>query len=311
MKLSVIFSFRNESENINELISRTFAAVDQISEITQCELIFVDDDSTDDSNDRIRKWMRTSTKYEISLYRTTRRFGPAACLLEGLARAKGDLITYFDSDLQDPPELLPEMYKKLSEGFDIVHAKRRSRDGESRLRLFLTKIAYKLIKTFAQIPLEVEVGDYKLFNRVVADAVLKLNEQNPYLRGLFVWVGYKQTTVMYDRQPRFGGSSNVRGIVNADTTNSLLNGLISFTVKPIFVYFYFALLMGLFLLLAMTLALFSWAAGAGFSDVRIIALLVLGVAAFNAVSFSVTLLYIMKIFENSLGRPRALFREGD
>ena len=139
--LSVVFSFRNEESNLIELVKRTSAAIKKLSNWT-FELIFVNDDSNDSSETILTDLQKS---YPIKIVNMSRRFGVGPCVLAGLNIAKGDAIVYMDSDLQDPPEIIPELIKKYEEGYDVVHTRRTKRMGESKLKLFITKSAYKII----------------------------------------------------------------------------------------------------------------------------------------------------------------------
>lgn len=310
-KLSLIFSFRNESENIDELITRALNVIDRLKGVTDFELIFVNDSSTDDSKEKLLGWSDRLGVERIRILNTTRRFGPAVCVLEGIRHATGDIIGYLDSDLQDPPELLLEMVPLLSNNFDVIHTKRMSRKGESISRLFWTRVAYKVINMISEVELEPEVGDFKVFNRRVADVINSLPEQNPYLRGLFVWVGFRQYTLPYERLERKAGVSNVSSVFSLATTNSLVNGISNFSLKPLFYLFYVSagmllvflcacICVALMLLLGVNVGLF------GFTMVGIF-----GVAAINVAGLSLLGLYIMKIFENTTGRPRVILSDRD
>ena len=149
----------------------------------------------------------------------SRRFGTGPCVLAGLKHAKGDAIIYMDSDLQDPPEIIPDLIKKFENGFEVVHTKRTNRLGESKIRMFLTKIAYLTINKTSNIPLEIDSGDFKLLSKKVLNHINSLSEFNPYIRGLSVWVGYKQTHVEYVRQARFSGKSKFYSHIRSHKCN--------------------------------------------------------------------------------------------
>src|SRR5215470_3900809 len=135
MLLSFVFSFRNEQQNIPELVKRVSGVASSIDDV-QYEMIFVNDDSTDQSLDVL---IALQEKYPITVINMSRRFGVTPCVLAGLAQARGDALVYMDSDLQDPPEVVPEMVQKFRDGADVVHATRTQRDGESAVKMWLTK----------------------------------------------------------------------------------------------------------------------------------------------------------------------------
>ena len=204
--LTIVLSFRNEEKNIPELIKRLTETLKKLSD-WEYQLIFVNDDSTDNSEQILLEKQKI---FPIKIINMSRRFGNLPCVLAGLKNATGDAIIYMDSDLQDPPEIIPDLIKKFEEGFEVVHTKRTKRLGENKIKMLLTKVAYLAINRTSNIPLGVNVGDFKLLSKNVLNHMNSLTEFNPYLRGLSVWVGFKQTYVEYVRQARFSGDSKFR-----------------------------------------------------------------------------------------------------
>lgn len=237
MFLSLVFSFRNEEEVLSELVRRLDQVLNSIGEY---ELIFVNDCSTDNSL-LLLQALRTANK-RIKILNMTRPFGVTPCVLAGLAEAKGDAVIYMDSDLQDPPEVIPDLVKKWEEGADVVHTIRTGRDGESIGKIFLTKVAYKIIRLFSDIELIENAGDFKLLSRRAVSEILKLREFDPYMRGLSVWIGLKQEKVFYQRDPRFAGQSKFGLLSSINPYREFIRGVTSFSSLPL----YFALLFGFF-----------------------------------------------------------------
>ena len=137
----------------------------------------------------------------------SRRFGNAPCILAGFDNCSGDCVIYMEADLQDPPELIPKLIEKFENGFDVVHTVRTKRLGESKLQIFLTKIAYRIINKLSYIPLPLDAGDFKLISRRAIEHIRNPHEYNPYVRGLSVWVGFKQAFVEYVLESRPAGKS--------------------------------------------------------------------------------------------------------
>ena len=165
--LSVVFSFRNEDGNIKELVERVDLSIKK-SINWNYELIFVNDDSTDSSEKILIELQKI---YPIRIINMSRNFGVDPCVLAGFRDAKGDAIVYLHTDLQDPPELIPELIKKHEEGFDVVHTVRTKRHGESKFRMMVTKIAYRIINILSDINLPIEAVDYKLISRKALDKI--------------------------------------------------------------------------------------------------------------------------------------------
>ena len=231
--LSIVFSFRNEEGNLKELIERVDLSVKK-SLNWKYELIFVNDDSNDNSEKIL---LELQKQYPIRIINMSRNFGVDPCVLAGFRDAKGDAIVYLHTDLQDPPELIPELIKKHEEGFDIVHTVRTKRHGESKFRMLVTKIAYHIINILSDINLPIEAGDYKLISRKALDKILKQKEFRPYVRGLSVWVGFKQTFCKYERQARSAGESKMP-LLSAGPAGDFINGVTSYSLKPLYIGIY-------------------------------------------------------------------------
>ena len=202
MKLiSYVFSFKNEEKNLEELIQRVDNSVKKLNKYDY-ELIFVNDASNDNSEKIL---LDLQKKYPITIINMSRTFGVGPCVLAGFKQAKGDCIIYMDSDLQDPPELLDKLIKEYENGAEVVHTVRTKRLGESKFKLLITKIAYKIINFLSDINLPTEAGDYKLISKKALTNILEQREFRPYIRGLSVWVGFKQSHVEYVRDARSEG----------------------------------------------------------------------------------------------------------
>lgn len=210
IKISVVLSFYNEEAVIPELLSRfrtMFAALIHEKKIAAYELIFVNDNSKDQSEALLRSEMG---KGDILLINMTRNFGVSECVLAGMRHASGDAVVYMDADLQDPPELIPRLIAEWQNDPEVrvVYTTRIKRQGEHFLKMWITKWGYRFINLISDIELPTDSGDFKLLDRVVVEHILALKEDKPYIRGLVSWVGYKQVPVFYDRDSRFDGREN-------------------------------------------------------------------------------------------------------
>ena len=236
--ISVVLSFRNEQEVLPELIGR----LQKVFRSLTCdyELIFVNDDSTDNSLDLLMKHREKNNC--IKIINMSRRFGIAPCVIAGFKHAEGDAVICMDTDLQDPPELIPELLEKWREGFDVVHTTRTRREGESLFKMWLTRRAYSMINFMADIDIPQNSGDFKLLSRRAVDAVLTLDEYDPFLRGLSRWVGFKQTQVYYKREARFAGKTKYSLLRSSNPYREFLRGITSYSAMPL----YFALFLGFF-----------------------------------------------------------------
>lgn len=234
-EIDVVFSFRNEEENINELVRRTSLALKSIKH----RLIFVNDNSDDESLNILKKLQK---KYPIIIINMSRRFGGAPCVIAGMRYSNSKFVAYMDSDLQDPPELLPKLLEHAKKNkIDVVHTRRVARKGENFFKMWLTKIAYKIINAFSEIELPNNVGDFKLISHTVVNEITKLNDFDPYMRGLSIWVGFKQDIINYSRDERFAGSTKY-SMFQLGPYKEFIRGLISFSAAPLYISLFFGLL---------------------------------------------------------------------
>jgi polyisoprenyl-phosphate glycosyltransferase len=197
--LSVVAPLHDEEDVVGAFHSRTVAALDGVD----FELIIVDDGSRDATGERVRALAAADER--VKLVTLSRNFGHQAAISAGLEHSCGDVVVMIDGDLQDPPELIPEMLAAWHGGADVVYAVRESREGETRLKLASARWFYRLFGKLARIELAHESGDYRLMDRAPLDALLSMPERNRFLRGMTVWVGFTQTAVTYRREARAGG----------------------------------------------------------------------------------------------------------
>lgn len=236
--VSVVLSFYNEYDVIPELNKRlrtVLGALKEKGSIHGYELVFVNDNSSDASEELLRQEIEEYN--DIVLVNMSRNFGVSECVIAGMEVSKGDIIIYMDADLQDPPEVIPSMieaWQNDSEA-EVVYTTRKKRDGEHWFKLLLTKIGYRFIKSISDIDLPIDSGDFKLLSRRIVDHILSMKEKKPYMRGLVSWVGYKQIPVYYDREERFDGRENTKFPVFSKRViyGYLDRALISFSDAPL------------------------------------------------------------------------------
>ena len=234
--LSVILSFRNEESVIPELIKRLTDTLEPLH--LRYELIFVDDDSTDGSFALLCKYHEQDKN--IKIIKMSRRFGNAHCVIAGFSEAKGDATVYLDVDLQDPPEVIPLLLEQWRLGAEGVHTTRTIRKGESPAKMWLTRQAYRAINFVSDIHLPANTGDFKLLSRRAVQELMKLHEYDPFLRGLVHWIGFKQATVLYEREARFAGETHYSLFKSLNPAREFIRGFTSFSSLPL----YFALILG-------------------------------------------------------------------
>ena len=302
--LSVVFSFRNEEDNIKELVDRINASLEKLIN-WKYELIFVNDDSLDNSEKIL---LELQKKYPIRIINMSRNFGVDPCVLAGFRNAEGDAIVYLHTDLQDPPELIPELVKKHEEGFEVVHTVRTKRKGEGKFRMFVTKIAYYLINILSDINLPIEAGDYKLISRKALDKILNQKEFRPYLRGLSVWVGFKQSFHYYERQARGSGESKMPLLSKGPVTD-FLNGITSYSLKPLYIGIFlgfFSILISAVLIIYAFYLKFNGLAMPGSTSIIIAISFFSGILLFT---LGIIGIYLARIFEQTKGRDQYVIKE--
>jgi polyisoprenyl-phosphate glycosyltransferase len=199
--LSVVAPMLDEAGLVREFCARVASVLEGIP----FELVVVDDGSTDGTSETLDEIAAADER--VRVLHLSRSFGHQMAITAGLDHAVGDVVVMLDGDLQDPPELIPAMIERWREGADIVVAKRRMRHGETRMKLATARWFYAVIGRLAQIDLEPDAGDFRLFDRAPLDALLQLRERSRFLRGMSSWVGFRRDVVEYDRAARTAGES--------------------------------------------------------------------------------------------------------
>ena len=299
MLVSLVFSFRNEEDVLDELIRRVVVTLDDIE--YNYELVFVNDDSSDRSLEILNS--HRTTHPNIKIVNMSRRFGVSSCVMAGLRFSRGDIVIYMDADLQDPPEIIPQMIALFRNGADVVKTVRVLRRGESKTKMLLTRIAYRLINRVSDIELLENAGDFKLLRRRVVDEVIKLNEYQPYTRGLISWVGFRQETITYERDERFGGNSKFSLLRSVGPLNEFIKGFTAFSEIPL----YFSLIFGISvatgafgLLIFILIYKFLGLSLPGWAAIMTVLLLLGGM---TLITNGVIGIYIGRVFNNIKGRP--------
>ena len=223
VELSIVVPVYNEVGNIPEFLTRVVPIL--LSNVETYEIIFAVDPSTDGTEDLIEKAHNLNPN--IKMIKFSRRFGQPTATLAGLDFCSGRAALVMDVDLQDPPELIPELLAKWREGFAVVYAKRRHRDGETWLKKFTSKAGYGLIDRFGDVKIPRDTGDFRLIDRIVVDELKRFPETHGFLRGLVALVGYKQTEVIFDRPARHSGKGNYNRFFGSFKIG--LNGIIGFS----------------------------------------------------------------------------------
>jgi len=248
-KLSVIVPCKNEEEVLDKFYERTIKVIKQLT--TNYEIIFINDGSTDNT---LNVMLKLSEKdNNILVIDLSRNFGKELALTAGIDASTGDAVVPIDADLQDPPELIKDMWAKWKEGFDVVYATRTTRQGESFLKKFTAKMFYILMSKIVVINIPKNTGDFRLMDKKVVEALKELRERNRFMKGLFSWVGFKQYSLLYVREPRFAGKTKFKFFKLLDFA---VDGITSFTYSPLriasflgFITFLFSMIYALFIVI--------------------------------------------------------------
>lgn len=226
-KLSMVIPMYYEEEVVNECYTRLEKVLNGL-ENYDYEIIFVNDGSKDKTLELLTEIANKNEKVKILSF--SRNFGHQAAVTAGLRHVTGDAILIIDADLQDPPELIPDMLKLWEDGNEVIYGERRSREGESKFKLFTASMFYKTLNALSDVEIPKNTGDFRLVDRKVVDTVNAMPEHNKFLRGLFSWVGYKQYAFKYERKERFAGETKypLKKMLKLAT-----DGIIGFSTKPL------------------------------------------------------------------------------
>jgi glycosyltransferase involved in cell wall biosynthesis len=223
---SVIVPMYNEEDVIPETYNRLKRVMEGLGE--SYEIIFINDGSRDRTGEMIRDICKKD--YNVKMIDLARNFGQQTAITAGMDYAIGECIVIIDGDLQDPPELIPDMIKLWRSGYNMVYGKRKSRQGETFFKKFTSKCFYRVLKRLTDVDIPVDTGDFRLIDRKVCNALKQLPERNRYVRGLMGWVGFKQTAIEFERSERFAGKTKY-------PLNKMLrlaiDGIVSFSFKPL------------------------------------------------------------------------------
>lgn len=225
--VTILVPAYNESEVIPLLYERLNKLMEDQSKY-DFEILFVNDGSKDNTLELIKDLRKKDSR--INYINLSRNYGKEIAMVAGFDYLKGDCLVIIDADLQDPPELIPEMLKFWEEGYDDVYAKRKSRKGESIIKKLTSWGFYRILQSMTKIEIQKDTGDFRLLDRRCVEAIKKLRESQRYTKGLYSWIGYKKKEILYDRDPRAAGKTkwNYRRLVNLS-----IDGITSFTTSPL------------------------------------------------------------------------------
>jgi dolichol-phosphate mannosyltransferase len=293
--LSIVVPVLDEAETLPRLRERLGAALAEVG--VEMELVFVDDGSTDGSAEMVAEWTRTEPG--IVLVRLSRNFGMEIAMSAGIDHSAGDYVVLMHADLQDPPELIPEMLAKARAGADVVYARRIGSD-ESRVKRVLATGFYALMRRLARVPYQGQAGDFRLMSRRVVETIREMPERRRFLRGMVAWVGYEQVPIDYRRAGRRSG----RGASYPDLLRLAAEAFASFSDVPLGLATFFGLAVAaLSAVGALVLALLAalGVVNASISVWILVTLLFLG--GVQLISVGILGRYMARVHEQVLRRP--------
>ena len=226
-KISVIVPMYYEEEVAKECYTRLKNVLEKIENYNY-EIIFINDGSKDKTLEILKEIAEENKNVKIISF--SRNFGHQCAVTAGLRYVTGDAIVIIDADLQDPPELIPEMIKLWEEGNEVIYGKRKSREGESRFKLLTASMFYKTLNALSDVEIPKDTGDFRLVDRKVVEVINSLPEHNKFLRGLFSWVGFKQKAYEYERKERYAGKTKYP---LKKMLKLAQDGIFSFSIKPL------------------------------------------------------------------------------
>lgn len=298
-KISVVIPMYFEEEVANECYKRTKKILNSLNNYEH-EILFVNDGSKDKTLEILANIAKNDICVKILSF--SRNFGHQAAVTAGLKYTTGDAVVIMDADLQDPPEVIIEMIELWEHGNEVIYAKRKSREGESRFKLFTAKMFYKILNGLSDVDIPKDTGDFRLADRKVVDVINSLPEHNKFLRGLFSWVGFKQTPLEYERKQRFAGKTKypLKKMLKLAS-----DGIISFSTKPLKILGAVGLISVSASIIILIYALISYIFNlnqltAGWTSIMVTVTFLGGIQLLSIWLISE---YIGKIYDESKGRP--------
>lgn len=297
-KISIIIPAYNEEESLPFLYERLEKLMNEIKEY-EFEVLFVNDGSKDKTIELIKEMREKDNR--ICYVDFSRNFGKEIAMLAGLDYAKGDAVIFMDADLQDPPELIPELIKYWEEGYDDVYARRKSREGETWLKKFTSKMYYKVLQSLTRVQIQKDTGDFRLLDKRCVNALKKLRESQRCSKSMFSWIGYKKKEVMYDRDPRIAGKTKWNYFKLIDLA---IDGITSFTTSPLRVSTYLAIPTFLTLFIYFIYVIIKCCVtGVVIQAFQAIILLILFFSGVQIMLFGIVGEYLGRIFNETKNRP--------
>ncbi|AZQ45310.1 glycosyltransferase family 2 protein [Bacillus sp. GX] len=301
--ISVVVPMYFEEEVAQECYNRLKSVMLQNN--INYEFVFVNDGSTDRTMEILSEI--AANDYRTKIVNFARNFGHQVAVTAGIAAAKGDAIVIIDADLQDPPEVIPELIAKWEEGYEVVYAKRKQRKGETWFKLLTAKYFYKFLNYMSDIDIPKDTGDFRIIDRKVADVFNQMTERNRFIRGMMSWVGFRQTYVEYERDERFAGETKypLKKMIKFAS-----DGIIAFSTKPLRIVMTLGLLSVLIsiivLLYTITVKIIGTGTQTGWASIMVAITFFSGI---QLLGLGIVGQYIARIYDESKNRPIYIVKE--
>ena len=303
-KISIIIPAYNEEEALPLLYDRLKELMEKMNNY-EFEILFVNDGSKDKTIEIIKD-LRSKDE-RVSYVDFSRNFGKEIAMIAGLDYATGDCVVFMDADLQDPPELIPELVKYWEEGYDDVYAKRRSRKGETWLKKFTSKMYYRVLQHLTNVEIQIDTGDFRLLDRRCVNALKKLRETDRNTKSMFSWIGYKKKAVLYDRDERVAGKTkwNYKKLIDL-----AIDGITSFTTSPLRISTYISIPTFIVLFVYFVYVIVKcFVVHEAIQAYQAIILLILFFSGIQILLFGIIGEYLGRIFNETKNRPLYLVNE--
>lgn len=303
--ISIIIPIYNEQEVIPELYERLESSVSKLTQ--NYEFIFINDGSKDESFLELLKLTKINDR--VFYLNFSRNFGNQIAVTAGLDSCRGKAVVIIDGDLQDPPELIPELFAKYKEGYEVVYAKRAEREGESFFKKITAKLFYRIMKKLTSIDIPLDTGDFRLMDRKIVDYLKKMPEQNKFLRGQIAWLGFNQTQVIFNRSKRKHGKT---GYPLKKMFKFAIDGITSFSDKPLLLVSQLGFIISFITFIVIIYAIYSHyilnITITGWTSLIISSMFIGGV---QLISIGIIGEYISRINKNIINRPMYIIKSSN
>jgi dolichol-phosphate mannosyltransferase len=300
---SIVAPIYNEIETLSVLYRRVSEIIDRTGETW--EFVMVDDGSTDGSVERIRELAEQDDRIRPVIF--ARNFGHQIAVTAGLDYSRGDAVVVIDADLQDPPEVILNLIEKWKQGFEVVYAVREKREGENWFKLATAAAFYRIIQRITDVDIPLDTGDFRLLDRKVVAVMKQMRERHRFLRGMSVWVGFKQTGVTYEREERYAGQTKYPLRKMLKLASDAVTGFSTFPLQ--LAMFLGLMAAGLGLLALLILIALRLAGSSAFSGQALTLIVVLFLGGVQLIFLGILGEYIGRIYDEAKGRPLYIVRE--